>query len=100
MIDRRFHVICTGRGEHGRIDWPDLILSEDGSIQQERTRQAPSPVRGVVEGAADGENVSGPLHRKAVVPAGEHRSTHGTWQWKCPQCHLDKPLSEDHLRAW
>jgi hypothetical protein len=100
MSDIRFRVLCTGRGDHGRIDWPDLILGDDGSIREDRTRQAPSPVRGIVEGAIDGQHVSGPLHRKAVVPAEQHLSEGGTWRWKCPRCHLDKPLSEDHLRGW
>jgi hypothetical protein len=94
MTDKTFHVVCTGRGEHGRIGWPSLTLGDDGAIREDRTRQAPSPLRGIVEGT------NTPLYRKAVVPVEQHRSELGTWRWQCPTCHLDRPLVEDHLRAW
>lgn len=86
MTDKRFHVVCTGRGEHGRIDWNEVVLGDDGSIREIMTRQEPL--------AADR------TRRKAVVAAESHRNERGTWRWKCPRCHLDKPLIEDHLRAW
>lgn len=98
MSDRRFTIVCTGRGEHGRIEWPSLTLADDGTIRQSSTRPAPSPVRGIVEGDVDGEQV--PLYRKAVVPVEDHRSERGTWRWKCRRCGIDRPLSEDRLRAW
>ena len=39
--DRRFHIICTGKGRHGQIRWSDLILRDDGSVEQAPARQAP-----------------------------------------------------------
>jgi hypothetical protein len=85
MTDRRFHIVCTGKGQHGRIDWSDVILDADGGIREGRTRQEPL--------------AAGQTRRKAVVPADSHRTRRG-WRWYCPSCHLDKPLTEDHLRAW
>ena len=100
MTEKRFSIMCTGRGSHGRIDWPALILAEDGTIRQEATRRAASPVRGTVDGTVDGEQVSGKLHHKAVVATENHRSEYGTWRWKCPRCGIDKPLSGQHLLTW
>jgi hypothetical protein len=85
MSDKRFHIVCTGGGQHGRIAWSDVILHEDGGIREERTRQEPL--------------AAGQTRRKAVVLADSHRTRKG-WRWRCPKCHLDKPLSDDHLRAW
>jgi hypothetical protein len=100
VTEKRFNVVCTGRGQHGRITWPGLILADDRTIRQETARQAASPIRGIVEGIIDGERVSGPLDHRTVVRVESHRSERGTWQWKCKRCGIDKPLSEDHLRAW
>jgi hypothetical protein len=85
MTEQRFSVVCTDGGRHGRIDWGEVILADDDTIRQERTRQAP---------LATGRR------RKAVVRREDHRSDRGTWRWKCPRCGIDVPLSDDHLRAW
>src|ERR1700758_5365821 len=86
MSEQRFSVVCTGRGQHGRIDWGALILADDGTLRQEPARQAPLDAR--------------TSRRKAVVRREDHSSERGTWQWKCPRCYIDVPLSEDRLRAW
>lgn len=87
MPDRLFNVICTDPGCHGRIDWPTLALADDEAITEERTRRAP---------LAPG---SGPT-RAAIVPAEGHRGANGTWRWRWPRCGRDRPLTENHLRAW
>lgn len=89
MDDRRFHIICTGKGRHGQIRWSDLILRDDGSVEQAPARQAPLK-----------DDAGRPVLRKAIVPTEIHRSATGTWRWRCPKCGIDKQLPETRLLQW
>src|SRR3954462_5361413 len=86
MSEKRFSVRCTGRGAHGRITWPDLILADDDTLREGPTRLAPL--------------AAGQSRRKALIRAESHRTRNESWHWRCPRCGIDRPLTEDHLRAW
>jgi hypothetical protein len=103
---RRFKVVCTRRNrrtkvsQHGRIDFPDLILHDDGSITEATTRTGRSPLSGPIQTTTDDGVVAGEwLPGKAILKAASHKQEHGTWRWKC-SCGLDVPVTEANLRLW
>lgn len=101
MASKRYKVVCTDRKRHGRIDFPDLIMREDGSISESATRTGsaalPPGSRLITQ---DGEEVPGLLPHRAVLRAEGHRAPHGTWRWECPSCGRDVPVKEANLRRW
>lgn len=99
--DRKFQVVCTGRGTHGQISWPELTLTEDGNIVEKRYRSAPVPteIRGKTV-HVEGDSKPAVVSRKMPVEATQHRSEAGTWRWRCPRCGIDRPLLDENLRRW
>src|SRR5215213_3531929 len=104
--DRRFKVICTRQNrrtkakQHGRMNFPDLILHEDGTITEATTRTGRSPIPGPIEGTTDDGTIAQEwLPGKAIVNASSHKTDHGTWRWKC-SCGLDVPVKDENLRRW
>lgn len=95
---RRFAVVCTGNGSHGRIEFSRLTLAADGTITEAVTRIGKSPVQGTVVALEDGEPTSDEVWHRAVMPASSHRALNGTWRWKCRRCSIDRPLAESRLR--
>ena len=98
-MSQRITVCCTGKGTHGRVQWPALLVDGD-SIIELLVRKGRSGLPTNTPVNAEGEAYVGELMSFAMLPVESHRQPDGGWRWKCPKCRLDKPLSNDNLRKW
>lgn len=96
---RRVLVICTGKGTHGSIELAQLDVTDD-DIKEVTTRRGRAPVRGNGTAREDGRQIPISIGPRMIVPVTPSRTGHGTWRWKCPKCHRDRPLTEANLRKW
>ena len=92
-------VVCTGMGTHGRIEFQTLKVT-GSEISEVTTRRGKSPIRGAGSALEDGEEIRINVPARMIVTVESSRAKNGSWRWKCPQCHRDRPLTDANLRKW
>jgi hypothetical protein len=90
-------VICTGKGDHGRIDF-DSFTVDGGNIEHVNVRRGRSPIQGQGTAVEDGAELPISIGARMVVPVKPAQADNGTWRWRCPQCGRDRPLANANLR--
>lgn len=92
-------VVCTGRGGHGEIRFPDVALDGD-EVREQLSRQRPAPWgSGATIGTGD-EALAAPGRYTDVAEARVtvNRRGESAGRWRCPRCGVDARLSGERLR--
>jgi hypothetical protein len=97
-MSHRLQVICTGKGEHGRIVAAELDVADDGTVSEVLVRRGRSPIRGKGTAAIGGRELPVNITARMTVTTESVIGANGTLRWRCPKCKLDRPLSGENLR--